>query len=191
MLNITLQGGNMKQISTLILSTCLSLSALAADVPQSFSEQLNLTPQMQTQQTESTQTCADFTGTWKGTCAVDNKTHDDSFTATQKGCEFLEVTGKDNHKIMIPIGGIVSLEGAVPGNPGSTFGGKINSSWNKEHTTLNLIISGGHKKLVIDEALEGMMLKQDIKLEEGKLKVDFTAYHSKEKTVGNCSFVKQ
>ena len=88
MLNITLQGGNMKQISTLILSTCLSLSALAADVPQSFSEQLNLTPQMQTQQTESTQTCADFSGTWKGTCAVDNKTHDDSFTATQKGCEF-------------------------------------------------------------------------------------------------------
>lgn len=91
----------------------------------------------------------------------------------------------------LPIGGVFSGGGSIPGAPAVTFGGTIESNWNKEHTVLNLLMSGGGKKLSIDDEPNGGMIKENMKLEGGKLIVGFSAYHSKGKVTGTCEFLKQ
>ena len=137
----------------------------------------------------STDACADFTGNWKGTCAKGGTNKEESFELKQKGCEFIEVKS-DHGKMILPIGGVISGGGSIPGAPSTTFGGSIESHWNKDHNLLTLHIAGGGKKLAIDESCNGLMMKEEVKLDGGKLLVNITGVKGETKFESKCEFTK-
>lgn len=182
----------MKQLAIITITSALAATIHAANVPDSFLSSLDLGPKVDMTQTDAIRACTDFTGSWKGTCTVGEKTKEENFTVKQKGCEFIEVSdSKGNSKMTLPIGGTFNGGGVMPGNPAVTFGGNIQSHWNKEHTVLNLLVGGGAKQIAIDTEPHGFMVKEEMKVDGNKLAVTIVAHHSKGKTNGTCEFIKQ
>lgn len=181
----------MKQLAltTMAIGLLVSLNGMA--LPLSFLDTLEMTPSVDTTSTAPVQGCADFSGTWKGNCKVGEATKEESFEIAQKSCDALEIKG-GHGKFFLPVGGVLGLGGSMPGTPAKAFGGNIDSHWNKEHSVLTLNIVGGGKKLVAEEAGRGLMLKENVQVENGKLVATFEGYCSeKGKFAGKCEFTKQ
>lgn len=179
---------------SLILSSVAGLIAVqssAVTKAHSFVDMLDLNPKIRISEKDKTRDCADFSGNWKGTCTAKDQTADEAVTIEQKGCQLIEVTGHEGRKIVLPVGGVMNASITVPGNPGFTGSGEITTHWNKEHTVLQVIMGKSGKKLAVDSPTGGTMVSQQVKLVEGKLAVDFTVYHHKDKTTGACEFSKQ
>jgi hypothetical protein len=168
----------------------MASQAGAAKKTDSFLDMLDLNPEIRISEKEKTRDCVDFSGSWKGTCKVKDQTKEETISIEQKGCQLIEVTGHEGKKILLPIGGVMESSVTVPGEPGFTGSGELTSSWNEDHTALHVIMGKSGKKLAVDSPSRGMMVSQHIKLLDGKLNVEFTAYHHKDKTTGTCEFGK-
>lgn len=175
----------------LLSLTCLVTTQVGATTKtDSFLDRLDLNPEIQITEKDKTRDCADFSGDWKGTCKAQDQTKEETLSIKQKGCQMIEVTGHKDKKLLVPIGGVMQASVTVPGEPGFTGSGEITSSWNQDHTTLHVIMGKSGKKLAVDRPSRGMMVSQHIKVLDGKLNVEFTVYHHKDKTTGSCEFSK-
>ncbi|MFM8270448.1 MAG: hypothetical protein ACKN9V_09700 [Pseudomonadota bacterium] len=180
----------MKSFVLLSIISVVAAHAVATSKTDSFLDRFDLNPEIRITKKEQTRDCVDFSGTWKGTCKVKDQTKEETISIEQKGCQLIEVTGHEGKKIMLPIGGVMESSVTVPGEPGFTGSGEITSSWNEDHTALHVIMGKSGKKLAVDSPSRGMMVSQYIRVLDGKLNVEFTAYHHKEKTTGACEFSK-
>jgi len=181
----------MKKIYTVAV-VALGLSySMSGFGSHSFFDLLDASPKLELSKKSEKRECADFSGTWKGTCKVKEQTLEETVTIEQKNCDLLKVTGKEGKVINLPLGGVMNSTVTVPGNPGFTGSGSVTSHWNAEHNTVQVLVGKTGKKLAIDRPTRGMMVSQEMKLVEGKLAVDFTVYYHKEKTTGSCEFSKQ
>ena len=178
---------------TLLASTVLGiLSAVTvqAQTPKSFLGSLDFSAPATKPLRDVT--CANFAGTWKGTCSdqSDHAPVEESFTITQKDCGNIEVQS-DKNKMSIQVGGTVSMGGAIPGNPAINFGGSLVSNWDKDHKVLSLYVNGGGKELTIDGNGAGYSMTETVQLaSDTKLAVAATVAGSANKTF-TCSFDKQ
>lgn len=180
----------MKSFVLLSIVSLVATQGGATTKKDSFLDRLDLNPEIKITEKEKTRDCADFSGTWKGTCKAQDQTKEETISIEQKGCQLMEVTGHEGKKILLPIGGVVEVSLTVPGEPGFTGSGELTSSWNEDHTVLHVIMGKSGKKLAVDKPSRGMMVSQNIKVLDGKLNVEFTAYHHKDKTTGSCEFSK-
>ncbi|MBI1859997.1 MAG: hypothetical protein HYR96_03645 [Deltaproteobacteria bacterium] len=133
----------MKRSLAVILTV---LAGVSMAKPLSFLDSLQLTPSLK-ESNAAIVGCTDFSGKWSGNCSGQGQSAKEEFTITQSGCEMIEIaSGKGKHTL--PVGGVFSVGGAMPGTPAATsFGGSITSNWNKELTVLNFYVHGGMKKL--------------------------------------------
>lgn len=176
-------------VTTLALAAALSHSALAVH-QIGFISSFDVMPSAPLQKTDSLE-CTDFSGSWKGACTTtEGKKVEEAFNIIQNDCSVIELTSA-KHKVAIPVGGVLSIGGAKPGNPAMSFGADITSSWNKEKKVLSFYVMAGGKKLAIDEKGGGLALKQDIQLTDNKLTVEIVAMGSEGKKAGSCEFEKQ
>lgn len=180
----------MKLVTVLSVASLMAMNASAA-IKNSFLQMLDPEPEIHFSEKEITRNCVDFSGSWKGTCKAKEQTADEQVQIEQKGCQLIEVTGHEGKKIRLPVGGEMRSSMTVPGEPGFTGSGEVTSHWNEDHTVLQVIMGKTGKKLTVDSPSQGKMVSQQIKLVEGKLTVDFTAYHHKDKTTGTCQFTKE
>lgn len=180
----------MKILTVVSITTLMAINVTAGE-KNSFLQMLDPDPEIRISSKEITRNCVDFSGTWKGTCKVKEQTADEQVRIEQKGCQLIEVTGHDGKNIRLPVGGVVRSSLTIPGEPGFTGSGELTSHWNEDRTVLQVIMGKTGKKLTIDSPTHGKMVSQQIKLVEGKLTVDFTAYQHKDKTTGTCQFTKE
>lgn len=180
----------MKNVTWLSIASLLACHSYAAAKSTSLVDLLDVNPEVRITEKEKTRDCANFSGSWKGSCKVKDKTFDESVTIEQTGCELIEVTGSEGKKVKLPVGGVMNVSVTVPGKPGFTGSGTLTSNWNEERTVLQVIMGKSGKKLAVDRPSRGMMVSQQVKLVDGKLAVEFTAYYHKEKTTGACELVK-
>lgn len=181
----------MKSFVLLSIVSLMAVEATAIAETESFIDLLDQSPEIRIAEEEITRDCADFSGNWKGTCQMKEQKVEETVTIEQKGCQLIEVTGRQGKKHKLPIGGVVHSSVTVPGTPGFTGSGELTSSWNEDHTALKVIMGKSGKKLAVDSPTSGTMAIQTVKLVEGKLSVEITAYHHKDKTTGSCEFSKQ
>jgi hypothetical protein len=168
---------------------------------QPFSFLRSLEPMLQSR--PLTHDCKNFSGTWKGSCTMTQPLNVPSpvetFVLDQQGCESITVSSSASSsiKIPLPIGGTVSVGGAVPGTaangavaatPAKSFGASVDSSWDMAHNVLTIYVVGGGKALAIDSAPKGFVAKEDIQLvADNKLTVTITGQGG----AGSCEFDKQ
>ncbi|MBI3295211.1 MAG: hypothetical protein HYZ71_10830 [Deltaproteobacteria bacterium] len=176
----------MKRSLAVILTV---LAGVSMAKPLSFLDSLQLTPSLK-ESNAAIVGCTDFSGKWSGNCSGQGQSAKEEFTITQSGCEMIEIaSGKGKHTL--PVGGVFSVGGAMPGTPAATsFGGSITSNWNKELTVLNFYVHGGMKKLTIDDAGKGGVAMSTAKIDGGRLIIDLKAHSSEGKAEGTCEFTK-
>ena len=174
-----------------LIAVAVSAATAAFSAPVTFLSSLNSMPPVHPSR-EAGKVCTDFSGNWKGTCTLaEGKKLDESFSMAQTGCEMLQVSGEKQNTQILPIGGVMTTGGAIPGNPAMTFGSSVDSSWNKEKTTLTISIMGGGKKLASDDAGQGFFLTEEARIVNGKLAVDIHAAGSSGEIVSFCEFDRQ
>lgn len=170
-----------------IVSFCFVASANQHTV--GFLDTLNTAPLIEDYRANNADTCTDFTGTWKGTCMGAGEKKDQDFSLKQVGCTAIEVSA-GTHKKALPIGGVFAMSGVIPGTPGVTFGGHIDSHWNADKTKLHIVAMGGGKKIDLTSAPKGGMYSNTMYMKDGKLYTDiFMMGHGPK--LSFCEFTKQ
>jgi hypothetical protein len=178
----------MKLVWSILPIVSLCLTASANQKPTGFLDTLKMSPSIEEFRSSNADTCTDFSGDWKGTCMASGVKKDEAFTIKQTGCTAVEVTSGTN-KVTMPIGGVLSIGGSIPGAPAMTFGGTIQSNWNQDMTELQVSAMGGAKKLELNASPHGGAFFESVKMKDGKLYVDIYAMggHS---MIAFCEFTK-